>query len=288
VRQLRISVLVLILGSTVLAGPAWSNPIKDLTGVRATDSSNSSRSGAGTDRGRATEGETRQGKSAATPEKRNERDAAAYRAAMRRYESQMQKYSQCLGMGDVASCPAPPNRPGMPPMGPNGSVTGSLNVPTITGEQAAYIAFARLNLVPPKPVIGPSPDSNPWNMAAVGYPLWLSIDGDPTPPAVSDAVATVHVRLEARVSKVVFHMGDRHSVSCTKLTTTWTRSARGKQSPDCGYTYQKPSLPRGNYTVTATTYWSVAWSTSQDSGTIPFIQSNSTQLPVGELQVLTR
>ena len=138
-------------------------------------------------------------------------------------------------------------------------------------------------------MITPSPEINRWKMAAVGYPLWLSVGGDTHPPAVRDSVADVHVSLKADVERVVFSMGDRHSVTCTSVTTRWNRSIpAGQKSPACGYTYQRPSLPKGNYTVTATTYWSVSWSTSADSGVIDFVQSASTQLPVGELQVLVR
>jgi hypothetical protein len=40
--------------------------------------------------------------------------------------------------------------------------------------------------------------------------------------------------------------------------------------------------------VTATTTWSVAWNVTGQTGVIPFVQSASTALPVGELQVLMR
>ena len=159
----------------------------------------------------------------------------------------------------------------------------------LSDEDAAYIAFARLHLAPPKPMITPSPEVNRWKMAAVGYPLWLSVVGDIHPPAVRDSVADVHVSLKADVDRVVFSMGDGHSVTCTSLTTRWNRSLpAGQKSPACGYTYQRPSLPKGKYTITATTYWSVSWSTSVDSGVIDFVQSASIELPVGELQVLVR
>ena len=174
------------------------------------------------------------------------------------------------------------------PAAASGSASGLVDL-GLSGEDAAYIAFARLRLSPPKPMITPSPEVNRWKMAAVGYPLWLSVGGDIHPPAVSDSVADVHVSLKADVDHVVFSMGDRHSVTCTSLTTRWNRSIpAGQKSPACGYTYQRPSLPKGKYTVTATTYWSVSWSTSDDSGVIDFVQSASTQLPVGELQVLVR
>ena len=195
----------------------------------------------------------------------------------------------CLEQSAVPERCSVPNAPPGPGDAPLRTVNGRLVDLGLSGEDAAYIAFARLRLVPPTPMISPSPEVNRWKMAAVGYPLWLSVGGNIHPPAVSDSVADVHVSLKADVDHVVFSMGDRHSVTCTNLTTRWNRSIpAGQKSPACGYTYQRPSLPKGKYTVTATTYWSVAWSTSDDSGVIDFVQSASTQLPVGELQVLVR
>ena len=57
--------------------------------------------------------------------------------------------------------------------------------PQISPQQAAIIAVARLRLSPPKPVIGPSPEINEWDIAAVGYPYWLWAEGDLDPAPVS-------------------------------------------------------------------------------------------------------
>jgi len=57
---------------------------------------------------------------------------------------------------------------------------------SLTPQQVAYVAFARLHLEPLKPVIGPPPELNRWKMAAVA--LWLSAGGDANPPAVFDEV----------------------------------------------------------------------------------------------------
>ena len=50
----------------------------------------------------------------------------------------------------------------------------------------------------------------------------------------------------------------------------------------------KPSLPKGNYTVTAVTTWDVTWTVNNQSGVITVPAVQTTQLPVGELQVLVR
>jgi hypothetical protein len=97
------------------------------------------------------------------------------------------------------------------------------------------------------------------------------------------------VSLDAHVSKIEFEMGDGTTVACQGPGQKWgPEVAAGARSPSCGHTYTQPSLPKGDYTVTATTTWSVAWNVTGQTGVIPFVQSASTALPVGELQVLMR
>lgn len=159
--------------------------------------------------------------------------------------------------------------------------------PALTPQQTAYYALARLKLTPPKPMIGPPPSINQWKMAAVGYPLWLWADGNLDPAPVTDSVADIAVGLDARLVKIVYNMGDGHNLTCTNLTRAWTRDVTpGTPSPVCGYAYPKPSLPNGKYTITANAVWAVDWNVNGVTGTIPFYQSATTQLPVGELQVL--
>ena len=161
--------------------------------------------------------------------------------------------------------------------------------PALPPRTLAYMAVADLRLTAPTPMIGPSPDSNRWKMAAVGYPLWLAADGDLDPPSVSDSVLDVSVSLNPRLVKVVFAMGDGERVTCTDLSRRWTPAVEpGTESPTCGHTYTEPSLPRGDYTVTATSVWAIDWTVNGATGTLPFSNSATTQLPVGELQVLVR
>ena len=51
---------------------------------------------------------------------------------------------------------------------------------------------------------------------------------------------------------------------------------------------EQPSLPKGNYTVSAVAYWAVTWTINGTSGVITVPRQASTPLPVGEIQVLTR
>jgi hypothetical protein len=161
-------------------------------------------------------------------------------------------------------------------------------LPQVDPQEAAYVAVTQLRLTPPKPVIGPSPDINEWHMAAVGYPYWLWADGDLNPAAVSTTVADLTVRLDAHLASTTFDLGDGTRLTCTDLTARWTPAVEpAAPSPACGHTYTKPSLPKGKYTITAYSTWSVDWSVNGVGGTIPLYQQASTTVPVGELQVLT-
>ncbi|MCW2811818.1 MAG: hypothetical protein JWP61_2276 [Friedmanniella sp.] len=157
-------------------------------------------------------------------------------------------------------------------------------------EEIAYAAVAQLRLTPPRPMIGPPPELNEWKMAAVGYPLWLWAEGDLNPAPVSDSVFDIAVSLDARLTKVVFDMGDGHKVVCTDLQHRWVqgRVAPGTPSPACGYAYPRPSLPNGSYTITAHAVWAIDWTINGTRGTLPLFQDATTEVPVGELQVLIR
>ncbi|MFL6045303.1 MAG: hypothetical protein ACJ72M_09300 [Propionibacteriaceae bacterium] len=170
----------------------------------------------------------------------------------------------------------------------NDRLSGPRN-PAITAGQAAAIAVAHLQLPRIAPGIGPSPDLNPWNMAAVGYPLWLWADGPTRVGPVSESVSGLSVSLEAEVSSLTFRMGDGHSIKCAGSGHQWTTAVKpGTKSPSCGYTYTKPSLPDRRYTVAAIANWAVTWTSNGQSGVINVPAVDTIELPVGELQVLVR
>lgn len=156
-------------------------------------------------------------------------------------------------------------------------------------EVVAYQAAVQMTVPAPKPGIGPPPEINEWDMAAVGYPLWLWAEGTTDPGPVSQTVFGLTVSLDARLTKVNFDMGDGNVVHCDDVIRRWHRGVKpGTESPVCGYRYQEPSLPKGEYTVTARSVWAVDWRVNGAGGTIPLYSSASTTLPVGELQVLER
>ena len=237
---------------------------------------------------------TKEYEQARAAETKLRQQVADYQQEMDRWRTCMSQNRQPVVAGDAAPFCTQPIPPAFATEVPGTLVTDATAVQRgpqiiLTPEQVAYIAFARLHLEPLKPVIGPPPELNRWKMAAVGYPLWLSGGGDPRPPAVWDQVFNLRVRLEAKVKSLDFLMGDGNVVTCDGPGLPWTPAVKpGDRSPVCGYQYEKPSLPDGNYTVTARTHWNVNWTINSQTGVIPMIQASSVQLPVGELQVLIR
>lgn len=144
---------------------------------------------------------------------------------------------------------------------------------------------ARLRLPDAVPQVGPAPGANEWNMAVVGHPLWLWIDG-PDQLATSVSGYGITIRMDAQRNGLSFNMGDGSIVRCTTMTPYSDSVVAGAPSPTCGYTYEVASLPKGNYAVSATAHWAVDWSALGYSGTIPMDITDTTELPVGELQAV--
>jgi hypothetical protein len=126
-------------------------------------------------------------------------------------------------------------------------------------------------------------------MAAVGYPLWLWAAGPTEVGPISDSVAGLSVSLRAEVGSLTFRMGDGHTVTCEGTGHPWTTAVEpATKSPNCGYSYAKPSLPGRVYKVAAIANWAVTWTSNGQSGVINVPVVDTTELPVGELQVLVR
>jgi hypothetical protein len=218
---------------------------------------------------------------------------AAIKARLARYNKATEAYNKCLtDFTPSAAAPAPSCGP--VPAIPDDltvalPVSSNLAPPPITNAQAGAIAAARLRIPTVAPGIGPSPELNRWKMAAVGYPLWLWANGPTHVGPVSDSVGGLSVSLEARVTKVMFRMGDGKTVNCAGRGQKWTRAVKpGAKSPNCGYSYTKPSLPEGSYTVAAIANWAVTWTVNDQSGVINVPAVDTAAFPVGELQVLVR
>ncbi len=173
---------------------------------------------------------------------------------------------------------------------------GSSAPPRQAVEAYVRTVTASMQLPDAYPQIGPDPTWNEWNMAVVGIPLWLWVEG-PAQMTASRSEAGLAVSLDARHVSTTFTMGDGRTVTCAS-TKPYVRNAvkPGEPSPVCGYTYQvaaKSPSPTsvtnkatGTYTVTATTHWSVDWTAGGYSGTLTTQMSGSRDLPVGELQAV--
>lgn len=156
-------------------------------------------------------------------------------------------------------------------------------VGTLTSLARSLIV--KLQLPDPTPHIGPDPTTNEWNMAAVGYPLWLWTDG---PQAVTSRTRAYGITFTLRATwqSTTFDMGDGHHITCTRTPAYPKTTTPGTKSPSCGYTYLTPSLPKGTYTVTATTNWTITWHALGQTGSIPGRHTGHWSLPVGELNAL--
>lgn len=156
---------------------------------------------------------------------------------------------------------------------------------TVSLEAIAISVATEIYLPALAPKFGPDPSVNEWKMLAVGYPVWLWTD---VPASVHSSATQqgITVTLSARPTSTSFEMGDGATVRCVAMTPYTVAVKPGTPSPDCGYTYRRPSLPQGSYTVTAMTRWQVSWSAVGQSGTFAMNRAGSRQLPIGEIQAV--
>lgn len=151
----------------------------------------------------------------------------------------------------------------------------------------SYVRELALGLTLPEPDInvGPDPSVNKWDMAVVGFPLWIwtteesNISNDLTEGGIT-------IELSATRDSTTFDFGDDTTLTCTKMSPLPRGYDAGDPSPTCGHIYEYPSLPDGNYTITATAHWTFHWSALGYSGTLPGTTTTTRELPVGELQAV--
>jgi hypothetical protein len=158
-----------------------------------------------------------------------------------------------------------------------------------TPGQLAQQALSKMMLSAPAIGIAPKHGS----MGLVGLPVWLwDIKSQTTwgPNSASASAGGLTVTATAKVSQIVWDMGDGSSKTCQNAGTPYSASYGNSSSPTCGYTYQQSSAgqPGGSYTVTATSTWTVTWSASNgQTGTLaPLTRTSTTTVAIGQLQVL--
>jgi hypothetical protein len=151
-------------------------------------------------------------------------------------------------------------------------------------ETLARRALAAITLA--RPDINIKPDQGP---GLVGLPVWLWVGRSPNtwgPIQNSASDSGLTVEITARVTKLSFDLGNGKTIDCPTGGTPYPKGAKGP-SPDCGHVYDKA----GEYTITATTSWTVDWESSAGgSGTLPELQIRTAtgDIQIDELQVVTR
>ncbi|MFF3159289.1 ATP/GTP-binding protein [Streptomyces sp. NPDC057910] len=139
------------------------------------------------------------------------------------------------------------------------------------------------------PQIGITP--KPGGKGVVGMPvyLWTATGAETYGPNTASASAGgVTVTATAKVSKIVWSMGDGQSVTCTTAGTPYQAEFGKQPSPDCGYRYSQPSStrPSGTYHVTATSTWSIDWTGGGQTGQLTETRTSAVDITVAEVQVL--
>ncbi|GAB3853193.1 hypothetical protein GCM10029963_44040 [Micromonospora andamanensis] len=194
-------------------------------------------------------------------------------------EGQQWYVRTCYGgaVGDQRTVPldAPPQGFGAPP----------------DPEELARRAFASITLLAPRAAVAPRKSVGP---GLVGLPVWMWAERGanqfgPLRASATDRGLTVTIR--ARVSRVVWDMGNGDTVTCTGPGTRYRARGQyaGQPSPDCGY--HSGYSEADTYTVRATTHWSVRWTSNRgDSGSIGGVTRTTgpVAIEIDELQVVAR
>ncbi|GAA1553185.1 ATP/GTP-binding protein [Streptomyces globosus] len=161
--------------------------------------------------------------------------------------------------------------------------------PVIDPAVVARQAVDKMRLRPPAIGITPKPGGK----GVVGMPVYMWTETGPEtygPNVASASVGPVSVTATARVSKIVWDMGDGKTVTCTTAGTPYKPEYGKKSSPDCGHRYDKPSSTTGSgtYHVTATSTWSIDWQVTggAQGGQLTEIRTSAVDINVAEVQVL--
>jgi hypothetical protein len=150
-------------------------------------------------------------------------------------------------------------------------------------------AVERMDLV--SPTIGMTPLTAGAPLL-VGMDAWLWVDNAGPhgfgPITRTATAGPVSVTATARVTKVVWDLGDGSRLTCRSAGTPWSPDKGTGPSPTCGHRYLAPSTaePDGSFTVRATAHWQVEWTGAGQAGQITFTMHGTRQQPVTEVQVL--
>jgi hypothetical protein len=163
----------------------------------------------------------------------------------------------------------------LPPPPPN---------PAVLAQRA--VEAMNLKAVP----IGIAPKSEAGKVGLVGLPVWMwstsSASNVAGPTTKSASAGGWTVTATARLQRTVWDMGDGDSVTCSgsaALGTPYKAAYGNKASPTCGHKYAE----QGTYQVSATSFWLIDWQGIGQTGQLSVDLTNSVDITIGELQVLT-
>ncbi|WP_307618694.1 ATP/GTP-binding protein [Streptomyces sp. V3I7] len=125
----------------------------------------------------------------------------------------------------------------------------------------------------------------------VGVPMWMWVHRSAEtygPNTASASAGGVTVTATAKVSKIVWQMGDGTSVTCNGPGTPYQASEGMAQSPTCGHVYSKTSAGAqgGKYQATATSTWTIGWQGGGAAGQLTENRQSNVQVAIGEVQVV--
>lgn len=162
------------------------------------------------------------------------------------------------------------------------------DVPDVDPAVVAQQAVAKMKLVGPD-IASPRTAGR----YVVGMPMWMWVNKSPTTYGPNATIATaggVTVSATAKVTKIVWTMGDGSTVTCNGPGTAYTASYGKQKSPTCGHTYTHTSATQkdGMYPVAATATWTVDWQVNGGGETGQFTETRQSQaqVPIGEVQVV--
>lgn len=173
-------------------------------------------------------------------------------------------------------------QPGLPPLAQTPASASAQPQITYADVAAwAQYASATLTIPAPTPVIGPDPMKNEWKMLAVGLPVWVW-STEPSTLTQTSTTDGITISFQAVRSATTIDWGDGSSTMCRSMTPRAAGTPAMTPSPDCGHVYQK----KNEYTVRATSLWTVFWSALGFNGTLYLPRSASSPLTIGELHAV--
>jgi hypothetical protein len=139
--------------------------------------------------------------------------------------------------------------------------------------------------------VGLAPDPTvPGSKSYVGVPIWMWVK-DRTPLSYgpytrTDTLGGTTITATARVTSILWNMGDGHTVACGDGGTPYTAGQGFASSPSCGYRYAttSDSQPGGKFAVRATSQWEVTWTGGGADGTVNLTSTSDSAVDINELQ----